>query len=312
MQSPVASNVELEGAPRGLHFRRFWVVLLVVICVAAVALGMGFRGFAAVSPDEMTSITVLSIDGPKRTIKVEVFRPADDDQREFPAVLFLHGVEGPERYRGPHTQSCRWLADQGYIVFYVHYFDAVDYEDLWLLRPDGSLDKSAIDARCWEDASRWSGAVLQVVGELSRRPDVDANRIALDGISLGGFIALEVADEAQRDSTVPDIQAVVANWAAQFELTECQQGFAPTLHIHGEYDEVVPLRDAQQSVNEILSVGSQAELLVIPGAPHVARSKQSDERTISFLASYLKVVPGSSLTPAAFVDPEAYWHKLGR
>lgn len=312
MQSPIVLRPESGGSPRASQSCRIWIVLAVVSCVAAVALGIAFRNFnAGVTPDEMTSVTV-SIDDRERAIKVEVFRPATDHQGEYPAVFFLPGVEGPERYRGPHTQSCRWLADQGYIVFYVHYFDAVDYEDLWLLRPDGSLDKSAIDARCWEDAARWSGAVLQVVGELARRPDVDANRIALDGISLGGFIALEVADEAQRDSTVPDIQAVVANWAAQFELTECQQGFAPTLHIHGQFDEVVPLSAAQQSVNEILSVGSRAELLVIPGAPHVARSKQSDERTISFLASHLKVVPGSSLTAAAVVDPEAYWHKLGR
>lgn len=286
--SAVAANSELEGPPRGLRVRSYGIVLLVVSCVAAVAGGVVFRKFAAVSPDEMTVVRV-SIDDCERAIHVEVFRPADDDHGEHPAVLFLHGVEGPERYRVPHTRSCRWLADQGYLVFYVHYFDAVDYEDLWLLRSDGSLDKSAIDARCREDAASWSGAVLQVVAELTRRPDVDANRIALDGISLGGFIALEVADEAQRDSAVPDIQAVVANWAAQFELTECQRGYPPTLHIHGEYDEVVPLSDAQQSVNEIRSVASRAELLVIPGAPHVARSTQSDERTLNFLASYLRV-----------------------
>lgn len=311
MQSVVVSNLELGWRSRRLRFGRFSLALLAVTFIAAVALGMACRKFTAVSSDEMTTVKV-SIDNRERAITVEVFRPAGDHQGEHPAVFFLHGVEGPVRYRGPHTQSCRWLADQGYVVFYVHYFDAVDYEDLWLLRSDGSLDKAAIDDRCWEDAASWSDAVLQVVGELSRRPDVDANRIALDGISLGGFIALEVADEAQRDSTVPDIQAVVANWAAQFELTECQQGFAPTLHIHGEHDEVVPLSDAQQSVNEILSVGSRAELLVIPGAPHVARSKRSDDKTISFLASHLKAEPEWSLTSAAFDNPEAYWHKLGR
>lgn len=311
MQPQVDAMLEQRCQLRGRPFRGVWLTFLVASGVAAVALGVACRRFAAVSPDEMTAVKV-SIDERERAIKVEVFRPPGDPQGEHPAILFLHGVEGPERYRGPHTQSCRWLADQGYIIFYVHYFDAVDYEDLWQLRSDGSLDMTAIDARCWEDAARWSGAVLQVVRELSRRPDVDANRIALDGISLGGFIALEVADEAQRDTTVPDIQAVVANWAAQFELTECQQGFPPTLHIHGECDEVVPLRDAQQSVNEILSVASRAELLVIPGATHVARSKQSDERTISFLASHLKVEPVWSLTAVALDSPEADWHRLGR
>lgn len=311
MKLPVVARIGPKSFPRKLLLRKNVTVLLVASCVMAVALGFAYRKLAAVSPDEVTSVKV-SIDDRERAIKLEVFRPATDHQVEHPAVLFLHGVEGPERYRGPHTQSCRWLADQGYIVFYVHYFDAVDYEDLWLLRSDGSLDKSAIDAHCWEDAARWSGAVLQVVDELSRRPDVNANRIALDGISMGGFIALEVADEAQRDPAVRDIQAVVANWAAQFELTECQPGFPPTLHIHGEYDEVVPLSDAQQSFNEILSVAGRAELLVIPGAPHVARSKQSDERTLAFLASYLKVEPEMSQLDAAFHNPDAYWRNLGR
>lgn len=318
MQTPTIESLHATESlqpgtctPKRWH-ARFWLVLLVGNCAAITAVAGAYQwSLAGVTPDELTSVPVF-LDDRERSIKVEVFRPAQDKWSGHPAVFFLHGVEGPERYRGPHTQSCRWLADQGYLVFYVHYFDAVDYSDLWLLTPNGSLDKSAIDSRCRKDAARWCTAVLQVVDALSRRPDVDANRIALDGLSLGGFIALEVADEAQRDASVPDIQAVVANWAAQFELTECQPGFPAILHIHGELDEVVPLRDAQQSVREIHSVASQAELFVLPGAPHVARSRESDARTISFLASHLSAVEEWSPTDVAFHNPDSYRRKLGQ
>lgn len=260
---------------------------LVISGVVALSAGLTLHALGAVPCDRTFQVSVL-IRGENYLVDVEEFVPQNGHPGPLPAVVFLHGVEGPERYRAVHTRSCRWLADQGYAVFYVHYFDAVPYEDLWHLRPDGSLDKERIDRQCWADADGWSATVLQALSTIARRPNVDSQRIAVDGISLGGFIALEVADEASRRSDVVDVCAVVANWCGQFELTDCQPGFPPTLHIHGERDDVVPLSDARNSVAEIQAVGSDAELLVIPQAPHVARSSESDRQTLSFLAKHLR------------------------
>lgn len=260
---------------------------LVIIGVVALSACLTLHALGAVPCDRTFQVSV-QVRGEAYLVDVEEFFPQKGHSGPLPAVMFLHGVEGPERYRSVHTRSCRWLANQGYAVFYVHYFDAVPYEDLWHLRTDGSLDKERIDRQCWADADGWSATVLQALSAIARRPNVDNQRIAVDGISLGGFIALEVADEASRRSDVVDVCAVVANWCGQFELTDCQPGFPPTLHIHGEHDDVVPLNDARNSVAEIQTVGSEAELLVIPQAPHVARSSDSDRQTLNFLAKHLR------------------------
>lgn len=267
--------------------KRILFAIALVAFLATGFLGLNIaRQFISVAPDEVFQVSA-SVPSGLRQIKVEAYLPTIAPTGGHPAILFLHGVEGADRYRAAHTQSCRRLADQGYAVFYVHYFNAVDYQDLWHILPDGSLDKELIGQRCWADARCWSNAVISVVSAIARRPDVNAQRIALDGISLGGFISLEVANEALQRPEVPDVCAVVANWAAQFEITNCRAGFPPTLHIHGELDDVVPLQSAQRSVAEIQSVGSQAELFVIPRAPHSARSPESESHTREFLKRHL-------------------------
>jgi dienelactone hydrolase len=230
----------------------------------------------------------VSFDDGVRSIEVVAFYPAQASGREkCPAVILLHGIEGATRYGDVHAQTARWLADQGYAVFCVHYFDSVDYPDLWHWNEDGTLDNATVDRLCWQDADRWTRAVDGCIAELSRRTDIDPNSIALYGLSLGGFISLSTAQQAVHESRPYAIRAVVVNWGAQFETTEISPGFPPTLHIHGQLDEIVPLAWAEQSVEEIRSQNVQAELFIVPDAGHVARSKESDRAATVFLSRHL-------------------------
>lgn len=281
-----SANAEVSGSWQRWRISRklLKLGLIFALVLSLIVAGIWYRSLP-VEPDQVLRIPVV-VDGTTRVIEVEVFEPASNETKR-PAIVYLHGVEGALKYRAAHSRSCEWLTEQGYVVFYVHYFDAVQYSDLLLLTPDWNLDTNALDRICRRDAHLWCDAVLQVVQQLGSRADIASDRIAIDGISLGGFIALEVADETHCHGKPIAPCAIIANWCGQFELTECQSGFPPTLHVHGEFDPIVPLADAQASFDEIKSVASESQFVVVKGAEHLARDQLSDEATLAFLAKHL-------------------------
>ena len=270
--------------PRSRRRGALLVSLLVSLVLAGSWCGWQWRHFL---PDDQFSVSA-SIAGVDRQIQVDVFLPgnAGSAHNDLPAIALLHGVEGAERYRAAHFRTARWLADQGFAVYFVHYFDGVDYPDLWLLRDDGELDTDAIDQACRNDAEKWTAAATAALRSIAARPEVDAARIVLDGNSLGGFVALSAVAEARTSADIPDPCAVVVNWGALFATTRIEPGFPPTLFVHGELDEIVPVKSARSASEAIRSVGSEATLFVVPGASHVARSHESDALTMGFLSRH--------------------------
>jgi carboxymethylenebutenolidase len=230
------------------------------------------------------------VNGAPRAVQVEAFLPPTDATSSVthPAVVMLHGVEGAERYRWAHFCTARWLADRGYAVFFVHYFDGGDYDDLWRLREDGTLDVQAIEATCRRDSERWTSVVTASLKTIAARDDVDRTRMALNGNSLGGFVALSAATAALQDDRVADPCAVVVNWGSLFENTKPVAGFPPTLFVHGANDTVVPLESARKAAETVKAVASEVTLLIVPDASHVARSRESDATTLKFLEKHLR------------------------
>lgn len=218
-------------------------------------------------------------------VEVEAFLPTGPGPH--PAVLLLHGVEGAQRNRRSRSRLAREFADAGLATFVVHYFDGCNYEDLWLFKGD-RLDLATIGVHCERDAEDWVQAVTAALGAVASRPDIDRERIALDGYSLGGFVALAATEQAIRNSRLPTPVALIVHWAGRFENTTLGPRFPPTLFIHGERDEVVPRQSAQQACQELVAAGVEAELLVIPGSGHAARTLESDTAVLRFLAVRLR------------------------
>lgn len=252
-------------------------------------------------PNQRFVVTAL-VDQVPQEIQVDAFLPSTGTAagQPHPAVILLHGVEGAARYRSAHYRTARWLADQGYAVFFVHYFNGAGYDDLWRLREDGELDVEKIDAACRRDAARWARVVTESLDAIVSRNDVDRSRVALDGNSLGGFVALAAAAAALEDDRVADPRAVIVNWGALFESTKLARGFPPTLFVHGEKDAIVPIQSARHAADAVLAVESEATLFVVPDAYHVARSQESDAQTLTFLERHLG--SGSHLSPRAAGD----------
>lgn len=261
---------------------RRWL-LAVSAAVLIPSLAAGWVRLRTPQPVERFSVA-CERDGLSCQIAVDLFRPSGaDPHTRYPAILLLHGVEGAERFARGHAVTAQDLADQGYAVFFVHYFDAVDYRDLWLTDAAGKLDTTTIAQHCYRDAPRWTAAVTSVLSAVARRDDVDPSFIALSGYSLGCYIALAATEQSLHSAQIPTVSAVVGHWGSQFATTHFPVGFPPVLQIHGQLDSIVPLAEAEAAHKALRDAGVDTQLHVVPGAGHLAESEESQAAVRDFL-----------------------------
>jgi dienelactone hydrolase len=234
-----------------------------------------------------------SIAGETKLIQMAVFLPSERHRLapRMPAVVLLHGVEGAKRYELVHYQTAARLSRDGYAVFFVHYFDSVDYKDLYILDAAKQLDTKAIEAHCALDSKKWQQAILSAVQEIARRDDIDRDALAVNGYSLGGFLALATTAACREDQRGPQIKSVVVNWGAKFADTKLDAGFPPTFFVHGQRDCIVPLTLAETAVARLREVKSDTTLHVIAGGGHTAFTPESLALTRDFLRKHLVKQP---------------------
>lgn len=129
------------------------------------------------------------------------------------------------------------------------------------------------------------------IDAVSRRPEIDAERVAIDGYSLGGFISLSAAQECLANKEVCDVRAVVVNWGTRFAGTEFADGSPPTMFVHGEVDTIVPLESAKEALGALQTTGAEVELYVVPNAGHRAFSEDANRHRAEFFAKHLRPEP---------------------
>ncbi len=131
-------------------------------------------------------------------------RAAGDER--LPAVLLLHGIPGHEK----NLDLAVELRDRGVHVLHIH------YRGSWGSEGDYSLTHLLPDAHA---ALEW----------LAAQPFVDPVRIALIGISLGGWLALALADKAEGVFAVAALSPLL-DPARRPLLPEEAAEFAASLH----------------------------------------------------------------------------------
>jgi dipeptidyl aminopeptidase/acylaminoacyl peptidase len=175
----------------------------------------------------VTSIETIQSGG--KPIRVHVDEPEGDGP--FRAVLMLHGAGGNVYFWLDHIAP--EIAKLGIAVYAVHYFDAT-----------GTKFASAAVLNDSVSIPLWLQVVRDTLHWIQTRPRVAANRIALIGLSLGGFIALALGTEAAPGGVMLKAIVDVAGGLAPPWDALATSAFPPTLIVHGENDPVVPVENA--------------------------------------------------------------------
>ena len=213
----------------------------------------------------------LSFESGGKSIRIDAFIP-DSNGTSLPAVIALHGAggdaTGSERFAAQ-------LAEQGFAVYVLHYFDRTGTE---------SADKPTI----LRNFPVWMKTLWDAISFVEKQLAVDRERIALLGFSLGAYLSLA-------NSTIDGrVKAVVEFFGGlPREMKLFMRRLCPTLILHGEADPTVPVAEAHNLQQLFEQKGIPYEIKIYPGEGHGFENeiwRDAGLRALHFLQKYL-VVP---------------------
>lgn len=203
-----------------------------------------------------------------KQIEIVQFEPGRTGK--FPALLILHGANGPmSTFIGDYAQ---YLANIGYVVFFVHYFD----------RTDTYYASPSEMQQHFED---WVEVLEDGIENAAKHPKVDPERIGLIGYSLGGFLVLSVASQDPRVSAVVSVVGGIPEAFAQRA-----RRMPPALILHGANDTRVPVKEAQHVEELLKRLNTPYELKIYQSQGHFfhgAAQIDALTRTFAFLQKQL-------------------------
>jgi carboxymethylenebutenolidase len=203
-----------------------------------------------------------------RSIAVERFEAPGGGRR--PAILLLHGSDGPgDRYRA----AARAVALGGYHVFLVHYLD----------RTDQSRASIASIAR---NFGAWTDTASDGLDFVSKQPGVDAARIGVLGVSLGGGLGIALAARDRRVRALVDYYGFVPNGLSP------RPNLPPTLILHGEADRVVPVANARALRALLEAAGTPSDIQIYPGQGHGFTGAAQADATRRIRAFFARTLGG--------------------
>jgi len=210
----------------------------------------------------------LAFESGNRPIHVGAYIP-DSTGASLPAVIALHGAGGD--VAGMHKYASL-LAEQGFAVYVLHYFDRTDTQ---------SADKPTI----LRNFPLWMKTLWDSISFVEKQSAVDPERIALLGFSLGAYLALA-------NSTIDGrVKAVVEFFGGlPREMKLFMRRLCPTLILHGEADATVPVAEAHNLQQLFEQKGIPYEIKIYPGEGHGFDNeiwRDAGLRALAFLRKYL-------------------------
>jgi dienelactone hydrolase len=205
-----------------------------------------------------------------KPIRLDAYLPESSGDN-LPAVIALHGAGGGV---AGMDKSAALLAEQGFAVYVLHYFDRTD---------TAYADKPTI----LRNFPIWMKTLWDAVSFVEKQPAVDAERIALLGFSLGAYLSLANASIDGR------VKAVVEFFGGlPREMKLFMRRLCPTLILHGEADPTVPVSEAHNLQQLLSEKGIPHEIKIYPGAGHGFENevwRDAGLRTLQFLQKHLPV-----------------------
>jgi len=199
-----------------------------------------------------------------------------------PAVILLHGAVNRGYGNQGFADQCRKLAAAGYYAMFVEY-----YSQAGPARP-GDPPVTGKGFAAWVNGNFpiWTREIASAIDSLGQNSEVERDRIALIGHSLGAFLALAVgASEGDRVAALIEYYGVLTNTAPPMVAN-----MPPTLILHGSADTTIPVRYAYELDALLTSYNRPHEMKIYPGAGHgldSATGADAWQRSLDFLRRYL-------------------------
>jgi dienelactone hydrolase len=205
-------------------------------------------------------------------IRVTRFNPADaGDRGPRPAVILLHGLDGAEANRTTYEGVATSLTKQGYVVFFLSYFDAFVGMPNELAHFQANVKQHLPGPDCpqrrrlWRSFERCLGTIGDGVRHVREQPGVDADRVGIFGFSLGGFLAVSTA--TQKDLKIRTVVEMFGGLPREYR--DQATALPPTLVIHGDQDTIVPVEAARDLEDSLKANQRPHAVCVYPGCGHV-------------------------------------------
>ncbi len=242
------------------------VVVVAVLAVAAAAPAQGLLGLFAPRGAQDAFMSA------GRPVGVEVFNPRSC--APAPAILMLHGAEGLCENPAIYRMMAAKLSNAGYVAIIVSYFDRT-----CTVPHAPNIGKDTAEFRAWV------ATVRDAISYAACLPQVDANRIGLAGVSLGGYVAVATAAVDGRVRAVIEVAG-----GAPGNYVGLMKNMPPVLIVHGECDETVPVSEAHKLARLLEARGVCTELAIYPGQGHLLQGEAQRDalrRAIAFLCRVL-------------------------
>lgn len=188
-----------------------------------------------------------SFDSAGKAIRIDRYLPIGDEAH--PAVIALYGSTGVEDSFS--ERPARLLAGQGYAVFLLHYFDRT-----------GTTEQPT-KKQMHDLFPDWMAAISDGITYTSQLPQVANGGTALIGFSLGAYLALATGATDTRVKAIIDFCGGLPE-----ALLARSPKLPPTLILHGEDDEAVPISEARNVRDLAERTGSVCECKFYPGEGH--------------------------------------------
>jgi carboxymethylenebutenolidase len=205
-------------------------------------------------------------------ISIEIFALPEG---RHPAIVFLHGANGLTSRSQSFYRFADYLAESGYVIFLVHYFDGTGIT--W-------ADNQAIR----KNFIRWRKVAYDAVCFAAERSNVLTEHIGLLGVSLGATLALSLA------AVRPDIGAIAEFFGAlPAQAAALMKFMPPTLIVHGGEDKDVPVEEAYKLEQLLKEKGFTYEMKIFPEEGHVFGTEAAQDvarLTVRFFDKYLRPV----------------------
>jgi len=215
----------------------------------------------------------------QQPVTAQLFAAQGDTKR--PAVIILHGASGIDAFREFYQGYARAIARSGIDAYLLSYYDDAEFTRVQNHHSVEDI-QTTFDNRC----RAWSSLVSDVVGKIMSQ-DQSSGQIGLLGFSQGGFLATAVAVQDKHISALVVFYGGIPS-ILQSKITR----LPPLLELHGDADQVVPLREGQALVELAHRLRQSGEIVVYPGAKHGFNgtdSTDAERRTLAFLQKQLRI-----------------------